>query len=471
MNLEQKILKHLILDEEYTRKTLPFIKGEYFQESSEKLLFSEIETYVNKYNTMPTQEALIIEIDKRVNLTDDQHKKTIALVKQITIDPEVSDTKWLIDATEDFCQEKAIYNGIMQSIQILDDKNKNNTEKLDKGSIPKILADALSVSFDNHIGHDFIDDAETRYDFYHKVERRIPFDLDYLNRITKGGLAEKSLNIVLAGTGVGKSLFMCHCAAANLTMGKNVLYSTMEMAEERIAERIDANLMNVELDRLIGMPKETYMKKVETLREKTKGKLIIKEYPTASANVNHFSHLLNELKLKRQFIPDIIYIDYLNICSSARMKMGASINSYTYIKAIAEELRGLAVEHKLPIVSATQTTRSGFTNSDVGLEDTSESFGLPATADLMFALISTEELADLNQIMVKQLKNRYSDPTTNKRFVIGIDRAKMKLYDAEDSAQTNISDSGQIEDNKPAFDKSSFGKRMQKNRDFSNLKV
>jgi replicative DNA helicase len=471
MNLEQKILKHLLLDEEYTRKTLPFIKGEYFQESSEKLLFDEIQTYVNKYNTMPTKEALVIEIDKRVNLTDDQHKKTIALVKSITIDPEVSDTKWLIDATEDFCQEKAIYNGIMQSIQILDDKNKNNAEKLDKGSIPKILADALSVSFDNHIGHDFIDDAETRYDFYHKVERRIPFDLDYLNRITKGGLAEKSLNIVLAGTGVGKSLFMCHCAAANLTMGKNVLYITMEMAEERIAERIDANLMNVELDRLIGMPKETYLKKVETLREKTKGKLIIKEYPTASANVNHFNHLLNELKLKRQFIPDIIYIDYLNICSSARMKMGSSINSYTYIKAIAEELRGLAVEHKLPIVSATQTTRSGYTNSDVGLEDTSESFGLPATADLMFALISTEELADLNQIMVKQLKNRYSDPTTNKRFVIGVDRAKMKLYDAEESAQTNISDSGQIEDDKPVFDKSGFGKRMQKNRDFGNLKV
>ena len=473
MNLEQKILKHLLLDEEYTRKTLPFIKGEYFQESSEKLLFDEIQTYVNKYNTMPTKEALVIEIDKRVNLTDDQHKKTVALVKQITIDPEVSDTKWLIDATEDFCQEKAIYNGIMQSIQILDDKDKSKTEKLDKGSIPKILADALSVSFDNHIGHDFIDDAETRYDFYHKVERRIPFDLDYLNRITKGGLAEKSLNIVLAGTGVGKSLFMCHCAAANLTMGKNVLYITMEMAEERIAERIDANLMNVELDRLIGMPKDVYLKKVETLREKTKGKLIIKEYPTASANVNHFAHLLNELKLKRQFIPDIIYIDYLNICSSARMKMGSSINSYTYIKAIAEELRGLAVEHKVPVVSATQTTRSGYTNSDVGLEDTSESFGLPATADLMFALISTEELADLNQIMVKQLKNRYSDPTTNKRFVIGVDRAKMKLYDAEESAQTNISDSGQsqIDDDKPVFDKSGFGKRMQKNRDFGNLKV
>jgi replicative DNA helicase len=471
MNLEQKILKHLLLDEEYTRKTLPFIKGEYFQEPSEKLLFDEIQTYVNKYNSMPTKEALVIEIDKRVNLTDDQHKKTVALIKSITIDPEVSDTKWLIDVTEDFCQEKAIYNGIMQSIQILDDKDKSKTEKLDKGSIPKILADALSVSFDNHIGHDFIDDAETRYDFYHKVERRIPFDLDYLNRITKGGLAEKSLNIVLAGTGVGKSLFMCHCAAANLTMGKNVLYITMEMAEERIAERIDANLMNVELDRLIGMPKETYLKKVESLREKTKGKLIIKEYPTASANVNHFSHLLNELKLKRQFIPDIIYIDYLNICSSARMKMGSSINSYTYIKAIAEELRGLAVEHKVPVVSATQTTRSGYTNSDVGLEDTSESFGLPATADLMFALISTEELADLNQIMVKQLKNRYSDPTTNKRFVIGVDRAKMKLYDAEESAQTNISDSGQIEEDKPVFDKSGFGKRMQKNRDFGNLKV
>jgi replicative DNA helicase len=471
MNLEQKILKHLLLDEEYTRKTLPFIKGEYFQESSEKLLFDEIQTYVNKYNTMPTKEALVIEIDKIVNLTDDQHKKTVALVKSITIDPEVSDTKWLIDATEDFCQEKAIYNGIMQSIQILDDKNKNSTEKLDKGSIPKILADALSVSFDNHVGHDFIDDAETRYDFYHKVEKRIPFDLDYLNRITKGGLAEKSLNIVLAGTGVGKSLFMCHCAAANLTMGKNVLYITMEMAEERIAERIDANLMNVELDRLIGMPKDVYLKKVESLREKTKGKLIIKEYPTASANVNHFNHLLNELKLKRQFIPDIIYIDYLNICSSARMKIGSSINSYTYIKAIAEELRGLAVEHKVPVVSATQTTRSGYTNSDVGLEDTSESFGLPATADLMFALISTEELAELNQIMVKQLKNRYSDPTTNKRFVIGVDRAKMKLYDAEESAQTNISDSGQIEDDKPVFDKSGFGKRMQKNRDFGNLKV
>jgi replicative DNA helicase len=469
MNLEQKILKHLLVDEEYTRKALPFIKGEYFQDASEKLLFEEIELYVTKYNTMPTKEALAIEIDNKTNLSEDQHKKTVSLVNSITIDPEISDTKWLIDMTEDFCQEKAIYNGIMRSIQILDSKNKNET--LDKGSIPTILADALSVSFDNHVGHDFIDDAEARYESYHRVERRIPFDLDYLNRITKGGLAEKSLNIVLAGTGVGKSLFMCHCAAANLTMGKNVLYITMEMSEERIAERIDANLMNVELDRLIGMPKETYLKKVESLRQKTTGKLIIKEYPTASANVSHFSHLLNELKLKRQFIPDIIYIDYLNICSSARMKMGASINSYTYIKAIAEELRGLAVEHKLPIVSATQTTRSGFTSSDVGLEDTSESFGLPATADLMFALISTDELSDLNQIMVKQLKNRYSDPTTNKRFVIGVDRAKMRLYDAEQSAQTDLSDSGQVGDDKPLFDKSNFGKRVKNERNFSGLKV
>jgi archaellum biogenesis ATPase FlaH len=354
----------------------------------------------------------------------------------------------------------------MSSIQILDDKSGKTT----KGAIPQILTDALAVSFDTHIGHDFLEDTDSRYEFYHTKEVRIPFDIEYFNKITQGGLPRKTLNIALAGTGVGKSLFMCHCAAANLTMGKNVLYITLEMAEERIAERIDANLLNVELDRLVGMPKETYLKKVSSLREKTKGKLIIKEYPTASANVSHFNHLLNELKLKRQFIPDIIYIDYLNICSSARMKMGASINSYTYIKAIAEELRGLAVEHKVPIVSATQTTRSGYSNSDVGLEDTSESFGLPATADLMFALISTEELADLNQIMVKQLKNRYSDPTTNKRFVIGVDRAKMRLYDAEESAQTNISDSGQ-EDDAPIFDKSDFGKRMKSDRDFSKLKV
>ena len=468
MNLEKKILKHLILDEKYTRKVLPFIKAEYFSESSEKMLYEQINGYVLKYNTMPTKEALVIEIDKKINLTDEQHKKTISLVDDVCIHEDIGDTNWLVDATEGFCQEKAIYNGIMQSIQILDNKV-DTKEKLDKGAIPSILADALSVSFDNHVGHDFIDDAEDRYDFYHRVEQRIPFDLDYLNRITKGGLPQKSLNIVLAGTGVGKSLFMCHCAAANLSIGKNVLYITLEMAEERIAERIDANLMNVEVDRLVGVSKETYISKVDRIREKTSGKLIIKEYPTASANVTHFKHLLNELKLKRQFIPDIIYIDYLNICSSSRVKQGNSVNSYTYIKAIAEELRGLAVEHKVPVVSATQTTRSGYTNTDVGLEDTSESFGLPATADLMFALISTEELEAMNQIMVKQLKNRYNDPTTNKRFVIGVDRAKMKLYDVEQSAQSDISDSGQV-DTGPAFDKTDFGKR-ERSRNFQGFKV
>jgi replicative DNA helicase len=467
MNLEKKILKHLILDEEYTRKVLPFIKSEYFSDQSEKTLFDQIQLYVTKYNSMPTKEALEIEIDNKVNLTDEQHKNAIQLIKDVSSEEITKDTEWLIDETETFCQEKAIYNGIMRSIQILD--NKNTKETLDKGSIPTILADALSVSFDHHVGHDFLDDAENRYDFYHRVEKRIPFDLDYLNRITKGGLPEKSLNIVLAGTGVGKSLFMCHCAAANLSIGKNVLYITLEMAEERIAERIDANLMNVEVDRLTGLPKEAYLKKVERIREKTTGKLIIKEYPTASANVNHFKHLLNELKLKRQFIPDIIYIDYLNICSSARMKMGNSVNSYTYIKAIAEELRGLAVEFRLPIVSATQTTRGGYSNSDVDLTDTSESFGLPATADLMFALISTEELEDLNQIMVKQLKNRYNDPTTNKRFVIGVDRAKMKLYDAEQVAQDGLLDSGQTDE--PVFDKSEFGKRDKKSHKYEGFKI
>ena len=460
MNLEKKILKHLIYDEEYTRKVLPFIKNEYFGDQSEKVLFEQIQFYVTKYNAMPSREALEIEIDNRANLTDDQHKSTVQLIKEISAEEITNDRDWLIDETETFCQEKAIYNGIMRSIQILD--NKNTKESLDKGSIPTILADALSVSFDHHVGHDFLDDAESRYDFYHKVEKRIPFDLDYLNRITKNGLPEKSLNIVLAGTGVGKSLFMCHCAAANLSIGKNVLYITLEMAEERIAERIDANLMNIEVDRLTAMPKDAYLKKIERIHEKTTGKLIIKEYPTASANVNHFKHLLNELKLKRQFIPYIIYIDYLNICSSARMKMGNSVNSYTYIKAIAEELRGLAVESRLPIVSATQTTRSGYASSDVDLTDTSESFGLPATADLMFALISTEELEDLNQIMVKQLKNRYNDPTTNKRFVIGVDRAKMKLYDVEQTAQTDILDSGQVD--QPVFDKSDFGKRMKSHK-------
>lgn len=456
MRIESKILKHLLLDEDFTRKTLPFLKSEYFHDASDKTLFNQINDYVLKYNTLPTYESLVIEINSK-NLTESLHKDTVQKLDEITENKETSDTKWLIDAAEEFCKDKAVYNAIMQSIQILDASNKGT---LDKGSIPTLLADALSVAFDNHIGHDFLDDADPRYDFYHKVEHRIPFDLDYLNRITKGGLPEKTLNIILAGTGVGKSLFMCHCAAANLTLGKNVLYITLEMAEERIAERIDANLLNIDLDKLVTLPKDSYMRKIDRLRSKTTGKLIIKEYPTATANVSHFKHLLNELKLKRQFIPDIIYIDYLNICSSSRIKQGANVNSYTYVKAIAEELRGLAVEMKLPVISATQTTRGGYDNSDVDLTDTSESFGLPATADLMFALISTEELADLNQIMVKQLKNRYSDPTTNKRFVVGVDRAKMKLYDVEQVAQDGLMDNGQQD--KPAFDGTPTGKRASK---------
>lgn len=456
MRIESKILKHLLLDEDFTRKTLPFLKSEYFHDASDKTLFNQINDYVIKYNTLPTYESLVIEINSK-NLTESLHKDTVQKLDEITENKETSDTKWLIDAAEEFCKDKAVYNAIMQSIQILDASNKGT---LDKGSIPTLLADALSVAFDNHIGHDFLDDADPRYDFYHKVEQRIPFDLDYLNRITKGGLPEKTLNIILAGTGVGKSLFMCHCAAANLTLGKNVLYITLEMAEERIAERIDANLLNIDLDKLVTLPKDSYMRKIDRLRSKTTGKLIIKEYPTATANVSHFKHLLNELKLKRQFIPDIIYIDYLNICSSSRIKQGANVNSYTYVKAIAEELRGLAVEMKLPVISATQTTRGGYDNSDVDLTDTSESFGLPATADLMFALISTEELADLNQIMVKQLKNRYSDPTTNKRFVVGVDRAKMKLYDVEQVAQDGLMDNGQQV--KPAFDGTPTGKRASK---------
>jgi len=456
MRIENKILKHLLLDEDFTRKTLPFLKSEYFHDGADKTLFTQINDYIIKYNTLPTYEALVIEIDKK-NLTESLYKETIGRLDEIVQNKETSDTKWLIDTAESFCKDKAVYNAIMQSIQILDASSKGT---LDKGSIPTLLADALSVAFDNHIGHDFLDDADPRYEFYHKIEQRIPFDLDYLNRITKGGLPEKTLNIILAGTGVGKSLFMCHCAASNLTLGKNVLYITLEMAEERIAERIDANLLNIDLDKLIALPKESYLKKIERLRSNTTGKLIIKEYPTASANVSHFKHLLNELKLKKQFIPDIIYIDYLNICSSSRIKQGSNVNSYTYVKAIAEELRGLAVETKVPVISATQTTRGGYDNSDVSLTDTSESFGLPATADLMFALISTEELADLNQIMVKQLKNRYSDPTTNKRFVIGVDRAKMKLYDVEQVAQNGLMDNGQVD--KPAFDSTPTGKKTSK---------
>ena len=430
MTIDRTILANLIHNEEYLRKVLPFCDKKYFQDLTERTVYEVIDEYVAKYNNAPSKEALQIDLSERNNLSEDQFKNARELINDLTRD-EDTDLDWLMDQSEKFCQEKAVYNAIMDSIKILDDK----TGAQQKGSIPEILSDALAVSFDSHIGHDFIEDAEERFDFYQRKESRIPFDLDYFNKITKGGLPNKTLNIALAGTGVGKSLFMCHCAAANLMNAKNVLYITMEMAEEKIAERIDANLLNVTMDELKVLPKDAYDKKMSRVSNKTTGKLIIKEYPTASASSGHFRHLLNELKLKRSFRPDIIYIDYLNICMSARLRHGSNVNSYTYVKAIAEELRGLAVEFGVPVVSATQTTRSGFTSSDIGLEDTSESFGLPATADLMFALISTEELQDLGQIMVKQLKNRYSDPNINRRFVLGVDRAKMRLFDAEQEAK------------------------------------
>lgn len=455
--IESVIFANLIGNEQYARKALPFIKSEYFQNRLDKVLYTIIEQFVNKYNKLPSKQALLIEIDSVSSINEDECDKLKQQVNNIEDSP--NDLQWLLDETEKFCQDKAIFNAIYKSISIMDGKGND-----DKGAIPQILSDALAVSFDTHIGHDFLDDSDTRYDFYHKKEKRVPFDLDYLNRITKGGLPTKTLNIILAGTGVGKSLFMCHCAAGNLTKGQNVLYITMEMAEERIAERIDANLMNITLDEIEFLPKEVYQKKMDRVRGATKGKLIIKEYPTSSAGSANFRHLLNELKIKRNFKPEIIYIDYLNICASSRIKHGANVNSYTYIKAIAEELRGLAVECDVPIVSATQTTRSGFSSSDIGLEDTSESFGLPATADFMLALISTDELQDLNQMLVKQLKNRYADPSNNRKFVIGVDRAKMKLYDVEQHAQNDIMD------DRPAFDKTDTGKQLGGERKFDKAK-
>jgi len=446
---ELVILKHLLNNEDYARRTLPYLKSEYFQDRIEQTVYEQINKFVLKYNNLPTKEALILEIDTGANIRDEEFSRCSALISELN--DEKTDNNWLIDTTEKWCQEKAIYNAIMNSIAILDGNDKKNG----KGAIPELLSEALGVSFDPNIGHDFIDDSESRYEFYHKVEEKVPFDLEYMNKITKGGLPNKTLNIILAGTGVGKSLAMCHMASANLMDGKNVLYITMEMAEEKIAERIDANLLNVTLDELSKLPKVMYDKKLERVRGKTSGKMIVKEYPTASAGSGHFRHLLNELRLKKHFIPDIIYIDYLNICTSSRIKSGAQVNSYTLVKAIAEELRGLAVEFNVPVVSATQTTRSGYSNSDVGLEDTSESFGLPATADFMIALISSDELNDLGQIMVKQLKNRYGDPNLFKRFVVGVDRAKMRLFDVEQTAQEDIVDDG------PMFDKSTFGSRAR----------
>jgi replicative DNA helicase len=464
--LEQIILKNLIHNEEYTRKVLPFIKGEYFSDQTEKLVFKEVYDFVNKYKNLPTHESLVINITEKTNLTEPQVKESIELLRDIeqTKDDKV-ELQWLTEQTEKFCQDKAIYNAIMESVSILDDKN----GKKAKGEIPQLLADALGVSFDSNVGHDYMQDFEERYDFYHRVETRVRFDLDIFNKITKGGLPIKTLNIALAGTGVGKSLFMCHVAASCISQGHNVLYITLEMAEEKIAERIDANLLNIDLNELQTISRSDYERKFDVLKSKTQGKLIIKEYPTASASALHFRALLNELRLKKNFKPNIIFIDYLNICSSARIKPGGNVNSYTYIKSIAEELRGLAVEFALPVVSATQTTRSGFSNSDPGLEDTSESFGLPATADFMFALVSNEELEGLNQILVKQLKNRYSDPNYYKRFVVGIDRTKMRLYDAEQTAQEGLADAGQDNDTPPL---NTFGGRERNlNAKFDGIKV
>ncbi len=468
--IELVVLKHLLNEEDYARRTLPYLKSEYFSELNERVIYQEIDKYLSQYNALPTKEALLIELDNNTKVSDENFSLCSQIVSELN--PDVNtDKEWLIEKTEKFCQEKAIYNAIMESISIIDGK-----EKRDAGTIPELLSDALSVSFDPSIGHDFIDDSDNRWDFYHRIEERVPFDLDYLNKITKGGVPKKSLNIILAGTGVGKSLAMCHMASANLLDGKNVLYVTMEMAEEKIAERIDANLLNVSLEDLVNLPKQMYDKKLDRVKGKTSGKLIVKEYPTASAHVGHFRHLLNELRLKRQFIPDIIYVDYLNICMSHRIRTGSNVNSYTLVKSIAEELRGLAVEKNVPIISATQTTRSGYTSSDVGLEDTSESFGLPATADFMVALISTEELEDLNQIMVKQLKNIYNDPTIYKRFVVGVDRAKMRLYDVEQSAQDDVLDG-------PVFDNTTYAERADEDdkmkwatkklgkKDFAGLKV
>jgi len=436
--IEKTILTNLFYNEAFTRKALPFLKSFYFSKRDEKILFEQIEIFVLEYKNIPTKEAILIELNNRKDINDEELKSIKDLVNGISY--EETDLQWLLDTTEKFCKDRAVHNAVLDGIKILDNKDKTRTPE----AIPSILADALSVSFDNHIGHDYIGDAESRFDWYHTKEKRYPFDLSFFNRITKGGVPSKTLNIALAGTGVGKSLFMCHVASNFLTQGQNVLYITLEMAEERIAERIDANLLDVTIDDLHVMPKELYENKISKIRDKTSGKLIIKEYPTASAHAGHFRSLLNELSLKKSFKPQVIFIDYLNICASSRFK-GGNISSYFYIKAIAEELRGLAVEFDVPIFSATQTTRTGFVSTDIGLEDTSESFGLPATADFMFALMSNEELEALGQMKVKQLKNRYNDPSTNRSFIVGVDRSKMRLYDVENSAQ-NIVDSNQTKE-------------------------
>ena len=449
--IERTALSSLVSNEDYARKVIPHMRADYFSDRAERLVFEEIKAFTEKYSKIPTQTSLEVEVQNRKDLNEEDFRRVIDVIK--TLSTEEVDYDWLVDSTEQFCKDKAVYNAIIEGISIIDGKHKD----ADVSSIPSILSDALAVGFDNHVGHDYVLDSDSRYDYYHRTETRIPFDLDFFNRITKGGLPPKTLNIALAGTGVGKSLFMCHMAANCLSQGRNVLYITLEMAEERIAERIDANLMNVSIDDLHDLPKTMFESKIDNIRKSTAGALIIKEYPTSSAHVAHFRGLIKELAIKKSFRPEIIFIDYLNICASARFKGSANVNSYTYVKSIAEELRGLAVETNVPIVSATQTNRTGFVSSDVGLEDTAESFGLPATADLMFALLSNEELEDLNQICVKQLKNRYSDPNVNRRFVLGLDRSKMKLTDVKQEEQNDLVDSNQEEFAEPVFDKTDFG--------------
>jgi archaellum biogenesis ATPase FlaH len=449
--IERTTLTQLVHNEQYARKVLPFMKGDYFSDRTERTVFEEIAKFVDKYNTIPTQTSLEIEVSARKDLNGDDFQKVIETIKNMEFTDV--DFDWLVDTTEQFCKDKAVYNAIVEGISIIDGKDK----KRGADAIPSILTDALAVGFDNRVGHDYLLDSDSRYEYYHRVEEKIPFDLDFFNRITKGGLPPKTLNIALAGTGVGKSLFMCHVAANCLSQGRNVLYITLEMAEERIAERIDANLMNISMEDLHSLPKSMYENKIAKIIKSTTGQLVIKEYPTASAHSSHFRGLIKELAIKKSFRPDIIFVDYLNICASSRFKGAQNVNSYMYIKAIAEELRGLAVETNVPIMSATQTTRSGFVSSDIGLEDTSESFGLPATADFMFALISNEELEELNQIAVKQLKNRYNDPTANRRFVVGIDRARMKLYDIDDKEQEDLVDAAQETFADPVFDRTNFG--------------
>ena len=471
MRIESLIIRNLVYNEDYLRKILPFVKAEYFSDSAERNVYGVICDYVNKYSARPTVDALAVMVSDQLGLSEADFKRSTEIIESLREQTATSDA-WLIDQTEKFCQERAIYNAIMESISIIDGKSKAG----DKGGIPKILQDALAVSFDTHIGHDFIEDADSRFEYYHRVEEKLPFDIDYLNIVTNGGLPRKTLNVLMAGTGVGKTLAMCHMAAANLTGGKNVLYLTMEMAEEKISERIDANLLDIPLGELKKISREKYDKKIAEIRSKTVGKLIVKEYPTAGAHVGHFRHLLNELNLKKSFRPDVIYVDYLNICMSSRIKLGSSVNMYQYIKAIAEELRGLAVEQVLPIVTATQSNRLGYASSDPELIDTSESFGLPATADFMMVLVSNKNLEELDQIMFKQLKNRYGDPNIHKRFIVGVDRPKMRLVHIEQSAQTGVL-------NESLMDNTSFGKRQREDdnmewatkrigrKDFSGLKV